>query len=762
MKKILLLCFTLASIVAFSQNDVYDIFDRVKDQNLEGITTDSEIYKVNSMKVAKIRKDNPERIVIPLTREFNLELYQKQVVATGFKVSTSKQSNYSKIKEPVIYQGGVIGDSESFSLITIHSDNTVSGLIQTEEGIKTIGKHKNKAALIDESRLSMPSTNPLLNDALEVPRTQVPSGYYVPILPNSQNDKCKTVKIYFEVSNNLYKSKGSVQKAVDYVVGMFSVVSGLYDAIGVDLKISEIKVHTSKEKYSYTSSIDALSGFSIAMKDGFNGDLAHLLSNEKTGLGGVAYVGSLCASPRYKTAFSNVNNTFLDFPAWSWTINVVAHEIGHNLGSPHTHSCKWGTPLDNCYQKEGNCPDGYDPIGGGTIMSYCHLTKYGISFKKGFHPKVAQKIKQSINNADCIPYLDDSKCKEQESLPDLVRSSDNLDLNGDIINIDFAVKNIGLRSSPEFKVSFVLSKDKVFDLKDQVFANVNSTSLNVDEFKEFSISTIPSFIEAGEYYIGYLIDPANEVEELDENNNEFFWNATYVVRSSTDYCNSEGQSTSFEYIDSVSFGGNIIASGDNDGYGDFTNNPIRFSTSDSKIDYRLVPFYANTEFVENWRVWIDYNGNYEFEEEELVVNRRGKGAIKGKFTLPDTLSVDSTRMRVQMFYRSSNRFKVDACTSVPYGEVEDYTIIFNANDPCPNPKVSFAGLDVKANKSIVNWNRIDAAQGYFLEWKPKGSEEWDKVATDKLTHAIESLNFQIKIRSSCSDSYNKTYRIKLE
>ena len=71
------------------------------------------------------------------------------------------------------------------------------------------------------------------------------------------------------------------------------------------------------------------------------------------------------------------NNPLL---TWSWNANVVTHEIGHNLVSPHTHACAWNgnnTRIDNCagnyniqYQ-EGNCNSfPADPVNGGTIMSY--------------------------------------------------------------------------------------------------------------------------------------------------------------------------------------------------------------------------------------------------------------------------------------------------------------------------------------------------------------------------------------------------------
>lgn len=54
-------------------------------------------------------------------------------------------------------------------------------------------------------------------------------------------------------------------------------------------------------------------------------------------------------------------------------ISTIAHEIGHNFGSPHTQSCTWpGGAIDFCYAVEGNCySDALDNIKG-TLMSYCN------------------------------------------------------------------------------------------------------------------------------------------------------------------------------------------------------------------------------------------------------------------------------------------------------------------------------------------------------------------------------------------------------
>ncbi len=53
-------------------------------------------------------------------------------------------------------------------------------------------------------------------------------------------------------------------------------------------------------------------------------------------------------------------------------VPIMAHELGHTFGSPHTHSCSWpGGPIDYCSTVEGTCySESLESISG-TLMSYC-------------------------------------------------------------------------------------------------------------------------------------------------------------------------------------------------------------------------------------------------------------------------------------------------------------------------------------------------------------------------------------------------------
>lgn len=95
--------------------------------------------------------------------------------------------------------------------------------------------------------------------------------------------------------------------------------------------------------------------------------------------------------------------SYNNFPNYSWTTTVVTHELGHNIGSKHTHWCGWpGGAIDNCEDTEGDCAPGPPPTNGGTIMSYCHLKSYGINFSKGFGPLPGNLIREKVSQAGCL------------------------------------------------------------------------------------------------------------------------------------------------------------------------------------------------------------------------------------------------------------------------------------------------------------------------------------------------------------------------
>src|SRR5690606_30235337 len=143
------------------------------------------------------------------------------------------------------------------------------------------------------------------------------------------------VKMYVEVDYDIYVQKGGVQQTADYVNGAFSQVAILYANEDIDFAVNELVVWNVPDPYSGPTTSNYLSQFRNHLDGNFNGDLAHLVGYE--GGGGIAYVNVLC-DPEYGVGYSAVNSGYANVPTYSWTVEVLTHEIGHNLGSRHTHA----------------------------------------------------------------------------------------------------------------------------------------------------------------------------------------------------------------------------------------------------------------------------------------------------------------------------------------------------------------------------------------------------------------------------------------
>ena len=124
---------------------------------------------------------------------------------------------------------------------------------------------------------------------------------------------------------------------------------------------------------------------------------------------GIAWVDSYCENQSTGGSYS-VNQLYYNggVPV-SASARLFAHEIGHNLGSVHTHC--YDPPVDQCYAQESGCYDGPTscPDGGdnaGTLMSYCNINGCGPNGQNllQFAPEVETVINQAIdaNTPSCL------------------------------------------------------------------------------------------------------------------------------------------------------------------------------------------------------------------------------------------------------------------------------------------------------------------------------------------------------------------------
>ncbi|MGB0931960.1 MAG: GEVED domain-containing protein, partial [Chitinophagales bacterium] len=144
-----------------------------------------------------------------------------------------------------------------------------------------------------------------------------------------------------------------------------------------------------------------------------------------------------------------------------------------------------------------------------------------------------------------------------------------------------------------------------------------------------------------------------------------------VVGENAVYCDSYGNSTYYEYIKRVSFGDIYNYSGDNGGYGDFTNDHSTDLVQGSNYPISLKPGFKGYAYYEKWKVWIDYNQDGDFDDNgEQVYQGAGYWTKTGYINIPSSAATGETRMRVSMKYG----YYPSSCQTFSHGEVEDYTV----------------------------------------------------------------------------------------
>lgn len=369
--------------------------------------------------------------------EETLQLIKNNVVdaATVFSSLEGEGTKTPVDYNPGAYYYGVIKNHPHSVVGLSFFQNNVMGLISTENGNYVLGK---TGSLSDDAPYILYNDKDMLQANTWSCGTQESNGTSIPTIDmnlahkgtGASSDQC--VRVYIYIDYQMYLNMGSdATNTFNYATGLFNLVSTLYQNESISIAVSGMSVWITTDPFaSAPTTLGMLKKFSTFTNTyGFDGSIAHLLSGRNLN-GGIAYLDVLCCTTCFDTVGRTAVSTSLTtsitpLPTYSWNVNCVTHEIGHNLGSPHTHACAWNnnnTAIDACgpyygyllgitpqilFEGPGSCGSGYMPTAeGGTIMSYCHLGPAGIKFSNGFGPQPGDLIRGRVANAACLLQCD--------------------------------------------------------------------------------------------------------------------------------------------------------------------------------------------------------------------------------------------------------------------------------------------------------------------------------------------------------------------
>ncbi|MBZ0201945.1 MAG: T9SS type A sorting domain-containing protein [Ignavibacteria bacterium] len=422
--------FSKTALIEFEKRTTHtvDLFEQAEDYFDTGLSKavdQYQILRIDANELNDINKSKPANItfLIPVSKNKKLEcvLSISELLSDDFKTGTNSRSGtyYFDYKKG-LYYSGVIKDVQG-SIVNINIfDSHIIGIISDGTGnynLTPLNSGKNNEYIYFNDRnlkensdfsCGVDDNNGMFNR--NATKRNNLHGNLV------REFRGGNARIYFECDYKMYLDFGSsVDSVLNYVTAFFNSVKTLYQNENIPVVISEVNIWTTQDPYlAYPNTLSILKRFSHEKQNNFNGDLAHLISTRLPNIGGIAWLNVLCypylaSDSAGPAGFSSIFTTFEPFPVFSYTVQVVTHELGHNFGSRHTHACVWPLPqggfgaLDSCYTVEGNCYAG--PVIGraGTIMSYCLFAQGGsIDFTLGFGPRPGDTIRAGYSLAPCI------------------------------------------------------------------------------------------------------------------------------------------------------------------------------------------------------------------------------------------------------------------------------------------------------------------------------------------------------------------------
>lgn len=374
-------------------------------ENLNNFVADALSLTLDKKELQNILENNFETLSLEIpsnNKNINIKLLEYQLLSKDFFIKTPSENgiNENDYKKGKYYRGTIEGETNAWAAISFFEDEIV-GIIATAEGNFVLGK------LNDSEHLFYLDKKLKIENDFTCGNTEADfEGHENIAIPESVELSCNLVEVYFECDYQTFLDhNSSLTQATNYVTGFFNAVATIFQNERIRMQLSPLFIWNVQDNYPFNNSAAALNAFQDSMLHrGYTGDLAHLLSSRQAGNGGRASVNVLCRNAQNRIAYSNINANALPFPNYSWTVQVVTHELGHNLGSFHTQNCYWqGGAIDDCYATEGTCPLGPTPVNGGTIMSYCHLVpSVGINFTNGFGHQPGDLIRFNVSEATCL------------------------------------------------------------------------------------------------------------------------------------------------------------------------------------------------------------------------------------------------------------------------------------------------------------------------------------------------------------------------
>nr|MBN2278466.1 thrombospondin type 3 repeat-containing protein [candidate division Zixibacteria bacterium] len=310
-----------------------------------------------------------------------LELERTAIITPHAKFFVGNQPSLTR-PEVIIYRGEVIDQPHSHVYLAFTGQGSGNGYIEMGNGelyyisqpARDVGKSADSRLTVFQSTSTGGTPDfeefcKVIDPGLEMPDlrgakfyTDTIAGPYV-------------AEVAFEGDQTYVNLFPDITAAQCYIIQMLGAVSDIYIRdVDVKLMVSFLRLWPDGGE---PFSADDIAGFRQYWMSNLDPENYHIIQmvSARTDLdyGGVAYRVYTCSDYSY-SIISCITGSF-PYPVplcdvYNWDIKVMAHEMGHNFGAPHTHDAEWFDPtIDDC---------GNGIPSRGTIMSYCQTHPGGV------------------------------------------------------------------------------------------------------------------------------------------------------------------------------------------------------------------------------------------------------------------------------------------------------------------------------------------------------------------------------------------------
>ena len=305
------------------------------------------------------------------TISLNLERFEVVIPGARFLIGSTTSKIAAPVPEVVLFRGKVSGDNISHAYFSLTSNGYSTGYV-THNGATYYIAHKPGQDFSTITKEASGAELPPFVNLCGVGDGAIEGLKSTPTSrgPADSPRGPRVAEIGFDADQKYYNIFGNLVDAQNYLVQLLGAVSDIYMRdVNVKLMISFMRIWSSGGEPFDQNNLDSFRQYWNNNEDTSGLDIIHLVTSRRDlGFGGIAYVSAYCSDSRYSIS-GYINGSF-PTPAGApsignWDLIVMAHEMGHNFGTLHTHDIAQYDPLID------SCAQGYPSRG--TIMSYCHI-----------------------------------------------------------------------------------------------------------------------------------------------------------------------------------------------------------------------------------------------------------------------------------------------------------------------------------------------------------------------------------------------------